>query len=175
GEGAHRGAIDHPHLAFAQGGHERGVVRQHAEVALDPGGVDLVDLPGEHFALGRDEGKGQLTGHQFITPLAAAIAAWVCSSVPQNGQKRTAMSKNPGPLSVSTAATVKYSTPPSSRFMVLPSSKSSASRRSSQQAPNPVIRLRPPASGPSRPPPRWRRPCRRPPPEGGRTRRRRSP
>jgi hypothetical protein len=49
------------HQARPQHGHERFVPGHDAEIALHARRIDLIDLAGEEFALGRDEGKAELS------------------------------------------------------------------------------------------------------------------
>ena len=46
---------DHRQDARPDRGHDRRMSGQHAEIALDPGDIDLIDLAGEGELFGRDE------------------------------------------------------------------------------------------------------------------------
>src|SRR3989344_8905920 len=59
------------HQTLAQGGHERGVVRQDAEVALDARRVHLVHQAREYLAFRRDEREAEFAGH-CVRPLLIA-------------------------------------------------------------------------------------------------------
>src|SRR3990167_4627453 len=57
------------HDPFSQGGHERGMTGQHAEVTLGARRIDAINLAGEDLPLWRDQGEVELVGHY-----AASIA-----------------------------------------------------------------------------------------------------
>ena len=56
-------------LARAQHGHERLVPEEHAEVPVHAGGIHLVHVAGEQFALRRHERKAQLGHHPSLSSL----------------------------------------------------------------------------------------------------------